>query len=334
MPPPLLEVINLKKHFRLKGGRGVVHAVDDVGFRLNRGETLGVVGESGCGKSTLARVILRLIEPTSGGINFQGEDLRRLKARELRARRKEMQLIFQDAYASLDARQKIGSIIAEPLVVHGIGTRASRKERVADLLKTVGLTSDAASCYPHEFSGGQRQRIGIARAMALEPRLVIADEPVSALDVSIQSQILNLLIDLREELRLSYIFISHDMAVVEHVCDKIAVMYLGRIVEKADKETLFSAPGHPYTRALLSAIPHPDPSRVQADRIVLTGDIPNPENPPPGCRFHTRCPSAFDMCKTSLPEMHNLGTGEQPHLVGCHLYSEQSSVPETQTDHR
>jgi len=298
----------------------MVHAVDDVSFSLRKGETLGVVGESGCGKSTLARVLLRLIEPTSGKIYIDGVDLSKLTPRNLRAKRREFQMVFQDAYASLDSRQKIGNIIAEPLIVHGIGDRKTRRQRVAKLLDLVGLEADAATRYPHEFSGGQRQRIGIARAISLEPKLVVADEPVSALDVSIQSQVLNLLVDLRKQLDLSYIFISHDLAVVEHICDTIAVMYLGEIVEMTDGETLFAAPKHPYTQALMSAIPRPDPKRRGSPRIVLQGDIPNPENPPQGCRFHTRCPEIMTRCKTQKPEQLLLEDAGKYHLVRCHLY--------------
>ena len=297
-----------------------MHAVDDVSFSLHKGETLGVVGESGCGKSTLARVLLRLIEPTSGKIYLDGVDLSTLTPRNLRAKRKEMQIVFQDAYASLDSRQKIGNIIAEPLVVHRIGNRRTRRDKVAELLNMVGLEPDAATRYPHEFSGGQRQRIGIARAISLEPKLVVADEPVSALDVSIQSQVLNLLVDLRKQLDLSYIFISHDLAVVEHICDTIAVMYLGEIVEMTDGDTLFARPKHPYTQALMSAIPRPDPKRRGKPRIVLQGDIPNPENPPPGCRFHTRCPKVMPVCKTHKPEQLQFEESGTPHLVSCHLY--------------
>ncbi len=297
-----------------------MHAVDDVSFSLQKGETLGVVGESGCGKSTLARVLLRLIEPTSGKIHLDGVDLSQLTPRNLRAIRKEMQIVFQDAYASLDSRQKVGNIIAEPLVVHGIGSRKTRREKVAELLNLVGLEPDAATRYPHEFSGGQRQRIGIARAISLEPKLVVADEPVSALDVSIQSQVLNLLVDLRQQLSLSYIFISHDLAVVEHICDTIAVMYLGEIVEMTDADTLFAAPKHPYTQALMSAIPRPDPKRRGKPRTVLQGDIPNPENPPQGCRFHTRCPKVMPICKKQKPEQHLFEESGTPHLVSCHLY--------------
>jgi peptide/nickel transport system ATP-binding protein len=320
MKTDLLKVQHVTKYFPLKGGRGVVHAVDDVSFSLRHGQTIGVVGESGCGKSTLARVLLRLIEPSSGKIFLDGTDLGKLNPKHLRAKRKEMQIIFQDSFASLDTRQKIGNIIAEPLVVHRMGNRMKRRDRVAKLLDMVGLEMDAAKRYPHEFSGGQRQRIGIARAIALEPKLVIADEPVSALDVSIQSQVLNLLVDLRKQLGLSYIFISHDLAVVEHICDTIAVMYLGEIVEMADSEALFAAPKHPYTQALLSAIPRPDPKRRGNPRIVLQGDIPDPENPPEGCRFHTRCPNAMPKCKTQKPRQRLFKTSGTEHLASCHQY--------------
>lgn len=318
MKTDLLTVEHVTKYFPLKGGRGTIHAVDDVSFSLKNGETIGVVGESGCGKSTLARVLLRLIEPSSGKIFLDGTDLGKLNQKGLRAKRREMQIIFQDSYASLDSRQKIGNIIAEPLIVHRIGTRTRRCERVSRLLDMVGLEPDAAERYPHEFSGGQRQRIGIARAIALEPKLVIADEPVSALDVSIQSQVLNLLVDLRKQLGLSYIFISHDLAVVEHICDTIAVMYLGEIVEMADGESLFAEPRHPYTQALLSAIPRPDPKCRGNPRIVLQGDIPNPENPPAGCRFHTRCSKAMPECKTQKPEERLFEKSGRQHLVRCH----------------
>ena len=320
MKPDLLTVKNVTKYFPLKGGRGKIHAVDDVSFSLKYGKTIGVVGESGCGKSTLARVLLRLIEPSSGSIFLDGTDLGKLSPKNLRAKRREMQIIFQDSYASLDSRQKIGNIIAEPLVVHRMGNRMKRRARVTQLLDMVGLEPDAAKRYPHEFSGGQRQRIGIARAIALEPKLVIADEPVSALDVSIQSQVLNLLVDLRKQLGLSYIFISHDLAVVEHICDTIAVMYLGEIVEMAAGESLFEEPKHPYTQALLSAIPRPDPKRRGSPRIVLQGDIPNPENPPEGCRFHTRCPQAMSKCKTQKPARRLFIKSDTEQMVSCHQY--------------
>ena len=318
MSPPLLELIDLKKHYRSRDGSGVVRAVDGVSLTLADGETLGIVGESGCGKSTLARLALRLVEPTAGAIRFAGEDVLALRPAALRARRRDMQIVFQDPYAALDPRLSVGTLIAEPLVIHRVGDRAARRRRVAELLDLVGLPQEAAGRYPHEFSGGQRQRIGIARAIALEPRLVIADEPVSALDVSIQSQILNLLIDLKARLRLSYIFISHDLGVVEHVSDRVAVMYLGRIVELCDTETLYGAARHPYTQALLSAAPEPDPARRRA-RIVLSGDIPSPEHPPPGCPFHPRCPQAMAVCRETYPPTRDFGTEGGAHRVDCHL---------------
>ncbi|UEM24842.1 ATP-binding cassette domain-containing protein (plasmid) [Skermanella mucosa] len=317
-PDDLLTVENLTKHFPIKGG-GVIHAVNGVSLSQRRGETIGIVGESGCGKSTLARLCLRLVEPTSGAIRFDGEDIRALPARALRARRRDMQIIFQDPYASLDPRMSVGDIIREPLDIHSIGNRAERRVQVAQLLEKVGLPADAARRYPHEFSGGQRQRIGIARAIALKPKLVVADEPVSALDLSIQSQVLNLLVALRVEMNLSYLFISHDLAVIRYISDRVAVMYLGRIVELADVDTLYADPAHPYTRALLSAIPQPDPERRRA-RTVLAGDLPNPESPPPGCPFHPRCPAAMDHCRTVEPAERNIGTPDRPHLVSCHLY--------------
>ena len=316
---PLLEVENLTKHFRYKGGAGSVQAVNDVSFHLERGETLGIVGESGCGKSTLARLILRLIDPTAGVVRFAGADLLALPLAELQARRRDMQLIFQDPYASLDPRLTVRAIVGEPLAIHGVGLRRERRDRVAELLKTVGLDADAMTRYPHEFSGGQRQRIGIARAIALEPKLIIADEPVSALDVSIQSQILELLLDLKARLSLSYIFISHDLAVVEYVSDRVAVMYLGRIVETTDTERLYRQPAHPYTEALISAVPQPDPERDRT-RIVLSGDIPNPESPPTGCPFHPRCPKVLDACPHDPPILKDIGDKVHPHLVACHLH--------------
>lgn len=315
----ILEVAALSKQFRAKEGPGSVRAVDGVGLFLRRGETLAIVGESGCGKSTLARLILRLIEPDSGGIRFDGEDLLALSPPALRAQRRRMQIVFQDPYASLDPRLTIGTIVAEPLTIHGIGNRRSRRARVEEFLSLVGLDAEAASRYPHEFSGGQRQRIGIARAIILEPQLVIADEPVSALDVSIQSQILNLLVDLKARLGLSYIFISHDLSVVKHVSDRVAVMYLGQIVEMTDVESLYAHPAHPYTQALLSAIPQLDPDGSR-ERIVLSGDIPNPEEPPPGCPFHPRCPRVMDLCRSVRPRPAEIGTAERPHDVTCHLY--------------
>jgi oligopeptide/dipeptide ABC transporter ATP-binding protein len=315
----LLRVNQLAKHFASRVGKGVLRALDGVSFTVKRGETLGVVGESGCGKSTLARTVLRLVEPTAGTIEFDGTDLRALDHRALRTMRREMQIVSQDPYASLDPRLRVGAIVAEPLEIHRVGDRASRKKAVLELLDTVGLQAGAAERYPHEFSGGQRQRIGIARALALRPKIVIADEPVSALDVSIRSQILNLLVELKRQFNLSYIFISHDLAVVEHVSDTVAVMYLGRIVETASADDLFARPSHPYTEALLSAVPRPDVER-RAGRIVLEGEMPDPESPPSGCPFHPRCPKAMDICRTTVPSERDIGYAGRRHVVRCHLY--------------
>jgi peptide/nickel transport system ATP-binding protein/oligopeptide transport system ATP-binding protein len=316
-PAPILEVRDLVKLFPVKGGR--IYAVNGVSFAQARGETIGIVGESGCGKSTLARTVLRLIEPTSGQLWFDGEDLMRLSSPTLRRRRRDMQIVFQDPYASLDPRVRIGDSIAEPLVIHGFGTRAERGRRVAELLELVGLGAEAAARYPHEFSGGQRQRIGIARAIAAGPKLVIADEPVSALDVSIQSQILNLLVLLRDRLALSLLFISHDLAVIRYISERVAVMYLGQLIEVGEAATIYERPAHPYTQALLSAIPQPDPERRRR-RIVLPGAVPSPEHPPTGCPFHPRCPQAMDRCRSEAPLERNIGTAERPQLVRCHLY--------------
>jgi oligopeptide transport system ATP-binding protein len=320
MNGPLLEVKNLKKYFPIKGGIfsksiGYVYAVDGVSFYLNKGESLGLVGESGCGKSTTARVILRLIEPTEGEILFEGKDVCTLDRTGMRAVRRDMQIVFQDPYASLDPRRTVEQIIGEPLNVFRIATKKERKERIVYLLQKVGLSADHARRYPHEFSGGQRQRIGIARALALNPKLIIGDEPVSALDVSIQAQVINLLEDLQKEFNLSYIIIAHDLAVVEHVCDRIAVMYLGRIVELAKDKELYTSPIHPYTVALLSAIPVPDP-KITKKRIILEGDVPSPMRPPAGCHFHTRCPRKKDVCHTSIPTLTEIKEG---HFVACHL---------------
>jgi oligopeptide/dipeptide ABC transporter ATP-binding protein len=317
---PLLEVRNLKKYFPIKGGvffktTGYVYAVDGVSFSLHQEESLGLVGESGCGKSTLARSILRLIEPTAGEIFFEGKDLCKVKDEEMRSFRRHMQIVFQDPYASLDPRKTVERIVREPLDVFRIGTRNERKDRVAYLLEKVGLNPEHAHRYPHEFSGGQRQRIGIARAFALNPKLVIGDEPVSALDVSIQAQVINLLEDLQEEFKLSYIIIAHDLAVVEHICDRIAVMYLGRIVEVAMDKDLYASPLHPYTIALLSAVPVPDPS-ITKKRILLEGDVPSPMHPPSGCHFHTRCPLKEEICEKTIPTLTDVGGG---HLVACHM---------------
>jgi len=314
----LLQARGVAKTFPARHGHGMVHAVADVDLDLMAGKSLGIVGESGCGKSTLGRTLLRLVEPTAGTIHFAGEDILRLNARDLRRRRRQMQMIFQDPFASLDPRMSVGQIIEEPLVIHNIGGRVERAQAVAELLATVGLDQAAAKRYPHEFSGGQRQRIGIARALALKPRLVVADEPVSALDVSIQSQILNLLVDLRQEFGLAYIFISHDLAVVEHISDRVVVMYLGRVVEMARTQDLFAEPRHPYTRALIAAVPVLDPMKSQASG-ALAGEPPDPQHPPTGCPFHPRCPRAVDLCRSTLPERRNMGTEERPHVVACHL---------------
>ncbi len=322
MTQPLLEVKNLKKYFPIRGGIfskpiGYVHAVDGVSFHLNKGESLGLVGESGCGKSTAARAILRLIEPTEGEIIFEGRDICKLGREELRSIRRDMQIVFQDPYASLDPRRTVEQIVGEPLDVFRISTRKERKERIASLLKKVGLSPDHARRYAHEFSGGQRQRIGIARALALNPKLIIGDEPVSALDVSIQAQVINLLEDIQEEFKLSYIIIAHDLAVVEHACDRIAVMYLGRITELAGDKELYASPLHPYTVALLSAVPVPDPNATRK-RVVLEGEIPSPMHPPSGCHFHTRCPRKIEgLCQTAIPELREITAG---HFVACHLY--------------
>ena len=312
----LLEVSHLSKHYPARDGNGLVKAVNDVSLSLETGRTLGIVGESGCGKSTLARLILRLIEPTAGTIHFNGENLAGLASSALRRRRRDIQIVFQDPYASLDPRMSVASIISEPLDIHGIGSKAERKAKVLELLDLVGLDPNAAAKYPHEFSGGQRQRIGIARAIALEPKLVVLDEPVSALDVSIQSQILNLLIDLKKRLGLSYIFISHDLSIVEHVSDDVAVMYLGQIVEYGKAAQVLRAPLHPYSQALVSAIPEIDPKKKK-QRIILTGDPPNPEDIPPGCPFHPRCRQVMATCRHTPPLLRIAHDRE----VACHLYS-------------
>ncbi|MDT5272819.1 MAG: peptide/nickel transport system ATP-binding protein [Acidobacteriota bacterium] len=309
----LVRVRGLFKHFPLEGSDDVVRAVDGVTFDIYRGETLGLVGESGCGKSTVGRCLLRLIEPTRGEVEFAGRNVLATSGQDLRRLRREMQIIFQDPYASLNPRMRVRDIVSEPLVIHGIGDKGERRERVAELLRKVGLDPDYMNRYPHEFSGGQRQRIGIARALALNPKLVVADEPVSALDVSVQAQVVNLLEDLQGEFNLTYLFISHGLAVVEHISDRVAVMYLGRIVEVATAEELYANPLHPYTRALLSAIPVPDPTRKR-DRIVLKGDVPTPINPPSGCRFHTRCPEAIPDCARIDPDLREV---TPHHTVAC-----------------
>ena len=319
---PLLEVTDLVKHFPIKSGVlidrevGRVRAVDGVSLRLHEGETLGLVGESGCGKSTLSRAILQLIPPTSGSVKFDGQELVGRSPRELRPLRRQMQMIFQDPFASLNPRKRIGQIIGDPMKLHGLADGAQLKRRVQELLDRVGLQAEHFNRYPHEFSGGQRQRIGIARALALEPRLIIADEPVSALDVSVQAQIINLLEDLQREFGMAYLFVAHDLGVVRHVSDRVAVMYLGKIVEQADSDTLYARPQHPYTHALLSAVPIPDPRKNAArERITLEGDVPSPIDPPSGCRFHTRCASATDICRSDEPL---LVTDGGAHAVACH----------------
>jgi peptide/nickel transport system ATP-binding protein/oligopeptide transport system ATP-binding protein len=318
----LLIVKNLKKYYPITGGVfgkevGVVKAVDDVSFTVKRGETFGLVGESGCGKSTTGRSLLRLIEPTSGEVVFDGTDIIGLQGEALRKMRRNMQIVFQDPFASLNPRHNIEKILEEPLRVHGIGSPAERKERVRELLEVVGLSSYHATRYPHQFSGGQRQRIGIARALMLNPKLIVADEPVSALDVSIQSQVLNLMQDLQRDLGLTYLFIAHDLSVVRHISDRVGVMYLGRLVELSRSEELYRQPLHPYTRALLSAVPSPDPDAVR-ERIILQGDVPSPSNPPTGCTFHTRCPHVTDECRQVRPDFRDVGGGR---FVACHLYN-------------
>ncbi|GAC1446523.1 MAG: dipeptide ABC transporter ATP-binding protein [Pyrinomonadaceae bacterium] len=309
----IVRVRELVKHFPVAGGIEVVRAVDGVTFGILRGETLGLVGESGCGKSTVGRCILRLLEPTSGEVFFGNTNVLELSGKELRALRREMQIIFQDPYASLNPRLKILDIVSEPLKIHGVNDKNERRSRVAELLKKVGLDADYMNRYPHEFSGGQRQRIAIARALALNPKLIVADEPVSALDVSVQAQVVNLLEELQHEFGLTYLFISHGLAVVEHISTRVAVMYLGRIVEITDARELYANPQHPYTQALLSAIPVPDPTRKR-ERIVLRGDVPTPINPPSGCRFHTRCPAAIPECAQIDPDLRETSDG---HFVAC-----------------
>ncbi len=318
----LLEVNNLKMHFPIHGGIlwrriGKVYAADGVSLTVRAGETLGLVGESGCGKTTVGRSIARLYKPTEGKIIFSGKDMSHISRKELRELRRDLQIIFQDPFESLDSRQTVGDILEEPFIIHGIGTPEIRKVEVKKLLARVGLDENAINRFPHEFSGGQRQRIGIARAIALKPKMIICDEPVSALDVSIQSQILNLLLELQEEMKLSYLFIAHDLSVVKHISDRIAVMYLGKIVEYTDADTLYESPLHPYTHALISAIPVPDPT-VKKKRIILKGDVPSPIHPPSGCVFHTRCPYVTDRCKTEVPELSAApGTSGEAHLQAC-----------------
>lgn len=322
---PLLQVTGLKKYFPVRSGlfsrvSAWVKAVDDVSFHLRQGETLGLVGESGCGKTTVGRSILRLMEPTAGQVTFEGRDVLALMPKELRQARRRMQLIFQDPYSSLNPRMTIGSIVSEPLKIHKIAKGKALQEQVDQLFMRVGLRPENQSRYPHEFSGGQRQRVGIARALALNPKFIVCDEAVSALDVSIQAQILNLLRDLQQEFHLSYLFITHDLNVVQYLADRIAVMYVGKFAEVAPTEDLFATPKHPYTQALLSANPVPDPT-APPKRIILPGDVPSPLNPPSGCRFHPRCPQVMDVCKTVEPKLTQIGPHERGHQVWCHLYT-------------
>jgi len=322
----LLEVKNLKKYFPITHGlmgnkKKYVKAVDDITFSINRGETLGLVGESGCGKSTTGRTLIRLYDVTGGDVIYDGTNISHLTENEMRPFRKKIQMIFQDPYASLNTRMTVGDIIGEPLDIHGLATGEERQKVIWDLLERVGLNKDHANRYPHEFSGGQRQRIGIARALAVSPEFIICDEPISALDVSIQAQVVNMLQDLQEELGLTYLFIAHDLSMVKYISDRIGVMYLGKLVEVADANKLYDDPEHPYSQALLSAIPIPDPDTMKnSERIILEGDVPSPLNPPSGCRFRTRCRYAFDRCASDEPQLRDIGDG---HMVSCHLMDEK-----------
>ena len=325
----LVEVSDLKKHFPIRKGVfsqivGYVYAVDGVSFHIDHGETLGLVGESGCGKSTTGKVLLKLIEPTAGTIKVRGEDVTGFDAVSMRPLRREMQIIYQDPYSSLNPRMSAGDIVGEPLTIHEVASGKEKEERVAQLFERVGLQAHQMNDYPHEFSGGQRQRIGIARALALSPSLIVGDEPVSALDVSIQAQVINLLMDLQDEYKLSYLFIAHDLAVVEHISHRVAVMYLGKIVELTEKVTLFETPLHPYTEALLGAVPIPDPKLKRRKRVILAGDVPSPINPPPGCHFHTRCPYAMPECRIEVPELREI---QPSHWVSCHLHDNGPVFP-------
>ena len=329
MRGPLLEVNGLKKHFPIRKGMlsrttGHVYAVDGVSFSIDHGETLGLVGESGCGKSTVGKTILKLVEPTAGTIKLRGRDITRLDKAKMRPFRREMQIIFQDPFSSLNPHMSAGDIVGEPLTVYNLASAREKGERVGALFERVGLRPEQMAKFPHEFSGGQRQRIGVARALALSPSLIIGDEPVSALDVSIQAQVINLMMDLQDEYELSFLFIAHDLAVVERISHRVAVMYLGRIVELTDRKTLFTGPLHPYTEALLSAVPIPDPNVRRDKRIILTGDVPNPTSPPSGCHFHTRCPHAMEHCKAKAPELREIEPG---HWVSCHLHDRGPAWP-------